>query len=126
MGAFERPDLEINETVLADRLAVEILPDNLSLLVGAGFLLAMDARDRRLAREYFQDVLTLTFNFQNRLVRLAELATLAQALASGKDLAAEIEANIAKHMATARDHQDRLQQVLRMFTEMRGESDSVS
>jgi len=125
-GKFESPDFVINEKVLAERLAAEILPENLTPLVTANFLLAMDARDRRLTREYFEEVLVATFNFQNRLVRLAELGSLLASITQGKDLQKEVETDIATHMASAKSHQHHLLKVLRLFGEMRGESDSVS
>jgi hypothetical protein len=120
------PDFEINEQVLAERIILEITPENLTPLVTANFLLAMDAHDRRLTRNYFEDVLVMTFNFQNRLVRLAELGNMVAAIAQGKDLMTEVKSDIARHIASAKSHQQNLLNVLKLFREMRGKEDSVS
>lgn len=126
MGTFESPDFEINEAALAERLALDITPENLTPLVTANFLVAMDARDRRLTRQYFEDVMVMAFNFQNRLVRLAELTSMVRAIHAGKDPMVEIQGDIARHIASAKTHQHNLLQVLKLFGEMRGAEDPVS
>ncbi len=124
---FEPPDRVINADVLSEHLAKIINSENFTTLIASNFLMAMSARDRRLARSYFEDVLVTTFNFQNRLVRIAELNTMLENLASGKGFSTtDIKAEVNRHMVQAIQHQARLMQTLELFKEMRGPEDPVA
>ena len=95
--------------------------------MASNFLFALNAHDRRLAREYFEEILVTTFNFQNRLVRIAELNTMLEHLAAGTGFSTtEIKAEVDRHMAIAAGHQAKLMAVLHLFAEMRNPEDSVS
>ncbi len=118
--------MHINEAALAEHLAKVINSENFTALIASNFLMAMNARDRRLGRDYFEDVLVTTFNFQNRLVRIAELNTMLENLARGEGFSTtDIRVEINRHMVQAIQHQARLVQVLELFREMRGPGDPV-
>jgi Na+/H+ antiporter NhaB len=124
---FEQPDLHINERVLADKLSLPINAENFTALIASNFLTAMDAHDRRVIRPIFEEVLVATFNFQNRLVRIAELNSMLENLESGKGFSTtEIREEVKRHMDSAMEHQYKLLQRLKIFQEMRGEEDPVS
>ncbi len=124
---FEPPDRLINELALHDHLHQIITAENFSTLIASNFLVALDAFDRRLTRDSFEEVLVTTFNFQNRLVRIAELNMIAENIEEGKDLNLdEIKLEVDRHMATAAAYQAKLCATLRLFQEMRSPEDTVS
>jgi hypothetical protein len=87
----------------------------------------MAARDRKLTRQYFDDVLVTAFNFQNRLVRISELASVIEHLEGGKDFNLEqVRQEMARHMASAQAQQHTLLSTLKLFGEMRTPEDPVS
>ncbi len=124
---FAQPDVTINEAALHAHLNQDITAETFSALIASNFLMALDAYDRRLTRDYFEEVLITTFNFQNRLVRIAELNTMLEHLGTGDGFGTtEIKAEIDRHMDTATGHQAKLIATLRLFQEMRGKEDPVS
>ena len=124
---FESPELVLSESVLIEALSRTVDSTNFNTLLSANFLTAMVARDRRLTRDYFEEVLVTSFNLQNRLVRIKELNIMLENLAAGRGFSTtEIKEKIAKHMDEAADHQHKLLQCLSLFQEMRGEGDPVS
>ena len=126
-GKFELPEPYVNEAILGQHLSKQINPENFSTLVASNFLVALAARDRRLTRDMFEDVLVTAFNFQNRLVRISELSILLEHLEGGKEInVPAIQEEIKRHMDTAYSHQAKLIGALMLFQEMRGPEDPVS
>ena len=124
---FERPDAELDEDIIANHLKQPISAESFASMVTATYLTALAARDRKLTREYFDEVLVTTFNFHNRLVRIAELNTMLENLAAGKGFSSgEIKQEIDRHMEIALRHQNKLLLTLSLFDEMRSPGDSVS
>jgi hypothetical protein len=124
---FERPDKVVDEDILRHHFDKEITAENFSALMAANYLIALVARDRKLNREYFEEVLVTTFNFQNRLVRISELNTMLEHLEAGKGFSStEIREEVERHMEIALRHQAKLLLTLRLFDEMRGPEDPVS
>jgi hypothetical protein len=122
---FEPPELVINETVLAGHLGLEINAENFPTLIASNFLMALDARDHKLTRENFEEVMVMAFNFQNRLIRVAELNTVLEYIEAGKGVE-EIKLDISRHLASAKTHQASLLRALQTFGQMRGPEDPVS
>jgi len=117
----------LNEDVLADKIGLPINAENFSTLIASNFLLAMDARDHRLTRDEFENVLVLSFNFQNRMVRISEIAMLLEKLAAGEGFGTtDLTLEMTRHMAQAQIHQIELQKTLALFQEMRRPEDPVS
>lgn len=125
--AFEPPDVILNEALLADRLSLPINAQNFPILLASNYLMAMAARDRKVTRQYFDDILVTAMNFQNRLVRISELAAVIERLQSGKDIDLEtVKQEMAQHIASAQAQQYTLLQTLKLFREMRAPEDAVS
>ena len=124
---FERPDRVVDEDILRLHFNKDITAENFTALMAANYLIALVARDRKLSREYFEEVLVTTFNFQNRLVRIAELNTMLENLEAGKGFSStEIKEEVDRHMEIALRHQAKLLLTLNLFDEMRGPEDPVS
>lgn len=124
---FEPPELVLNEPQLYETLSLPINAENFNTLIASNFLLAMDARDRKLTRDVFEEVLVVCFNLQNRLVRIAELNLMLENLKKGEGFGtAAIQATIDRRIHDATVHRTKLLATLRMFQEMRGPEDSVS
>lgn len=124
---FEPPELVLNEPRLYETLSLPINAENFNTLIASNFLLAMDARDRKLTRDVFEEVLVICFNLQNRLVRIAELNLMLENLEKGEGFGTTaIQATIDRHMRDATAHRTNLLAALRMFQQMRGPGDSVS
>lgn len=124
---FERPETDLDTDVLSHHLRQDITAESFTSLVTATYLVALAARDRKLTREYFDEVLVTTFNFHNRLVRIAELNTMLENLAAGKGFSSsEIKEEVERHQEIALRHQAKLLLTLKLFDEMRGPEDPVS
>ena len=124
---FERPDQVVDEDLLFHHFNKDITAENFSALMASNYLIALVARDRKLKREFFEEVLVTTFNFQNRLVRISELNTMLENLEAGKGFSStEIKDEVARHMEIALRHQAKLLLTLKLFDEMRGPEDPVS
>lgn len=125
--SLEPPELHINEALLAAKLALPINAENFSALIACNYLMAMAARDRKLTRENFQDLLVTTFNFQNRLVRISEVGTLLETLESETPVDIEgLKGELHRHWHLAVQNQMSLLNSLRLFSEMRSAEDPVS
>jgi len=124
---FERPETELDTAVLAHHLRQDISAQSFTSLVTATYLVALAARDRKLTREYFDEVLVTTFNFHNRLVRIAELNTMLENLDAGKGFStSELKDEVERHMEIALRHQAKLLLTLKLFEEMRSPEDPIS
>ena len=55
---FESPELVLSESILIEALSRTVDSTNFNTLLSANFLTAMVARDRRLTRDYFEEVLS--------------------------------------------------------------------
>lgn len=87
----------------------------------------MAARDRKLTRQFFEEILVTTFNLQNRMVRISCLNMMLEHLESGEGFGTtEMKAEVERHMNQAAAHKSTLVQCLKLFSEMRKEEDSVS
>lgn len=87
----------------------------------------MCARDRKLQRKFFEEVLVTTFNLQNRLVRISVLNVMLEQLAKGEGFSStEIRTELARHMESALEHQTKLVRCVQLFKEMRAPGDPVS
>jgi hypothetical protein len=124
-AGFKRPDKLVDENLLAHHLAMPITADTFSALISSNFLMIMDAYDHRCQRDCFQDLVIIAMNFQNRLVRLAEMKTLQANLASPDFTPEILEEDIDRHMISAMEYQRTLQQTLALFREMRLPGDPV-
>jgi len=123
---FEPPESHVDERALLAQLELEINAQNFSTLLSANFLVALDGHDRKLKREFYEDVLALTFNFQNRLTRIAQLGRMVDIVEEGGDIKEHLKEEAVKHFKQAVIHQERIQKVLKLYSEMRGPEDPVS
>src|SRR6516165_10282484 len=116
---FARPERVIDEGLLAACLAKPINAETFSALISSNYLMVMDAYDHRCTRENFSDIVVLALNFQNRLVRLAEMKTMQENMLSPDYTPDAFNEEIDRHMTQAMEYQQTLRQTLRLFQEMR-------
>jgi hypothetical protein len=124
---FESPDLHLDENDLLAAMSKEIGADNFQTLIYANYLMALCAHDHRCQRPVFAEILVTAFNYQNRLVRYSEKAMILDALEKGEGFGTTvIKADRDRHLAQAKDMQDKLIQTLQLLKEMRTPEDPVS
>jgi hypothetical protein len=123
---FEPPEIVLDEMIISASIALPINAENFSRLIATNFLVAMCARDRKLERQFFEDVLVTAFNFQNRLIRIGMINTMLENLEEGKGFGTtDMKEELGRHMKSAADHQHKLSQCLKLFGEMRSAEDPV-
>ena len=122
----EPPELVLDERVIAERIALPIGPKNFFTLINTNLLFALLARDRKVARDYFHDLMIATFNFQNRLIRIQELSMLKEKIEAGELEKDYLDKEIAGNFEAARAQQFTLLSALKTFAQMRGPGDTVS
>jgi hypothetical protein len=124
---FEQPDIVLSEQALIDILSRPINYENFNPMMSANYMAIMAARDRKLTRSMFEEVLVNSYNFQNRLVRIAELGTMLEHLYAGEGFGTtDLKTSMARHLELASGQQDTIVATLKLFQHMRAPGEPVS
>jgi hypothetical protein len=124
---FTQPERLIDEDTLAIQLSKPINAETFTHLITSNFLMVMNAYDHRCERPYFQDIVVNAFNFQNRLVRIAELNGLREQMEMPDlDVQLTIKDEVDRHMVSAMEYKATMQKALRLMQEMRRPGEPVS